>query len=579
MSVVNLQELLQYGERLTLECKKSQDELPTSVWETYSSFANTSGGVILLGIKEDIKEHDLAKRFTTTSIRNPNKIISDFWNLVNNHNKISVNILVDSNVGTIEYQGDTVIWIEVPPASYKQRPVYINGNPLNGTFKRNFEGDYHCTEDEVKAMLRDASDSGNDGGMLDNYTMDDVDTETLKAYRVRFERQNPAHVFNGYDDKEFLRNLGGYVIDRSTKKEGLTVAGLLMFGKGLSIRERFDNFRLDYIDKTNLVAGSRWSDRLTYDGAWENNLYTFFSRVIPKLVADIKRPFKLDGMTRIDDTPVHRAIREAVVNMMIHSDYHITGVLKIEKNDNGFIFSNPGNLKLPILSIYEGDHSVARNPKIQTFFRMIGMGDNIGSGFPTILSAWGEENWRQPDLSENPDLREVTLRLLTISLMPAECSNFLQNLFGAAYTRLERNEQIILGTAYLENGVSNTRLQTILGLHSTDVGKLLTHLVEQNMLVVNSRGRWTTYSINNGYIPTNEQTSFDDIQTSYDKLNETGKLIYDYIRANGSITAKKVIEITRIRTQQGASSALKRLIELELVKAVHHGRYWIYELR
>ena len=80
-------------------------------------------------------------------------------------------------------------------------------------------------------------------------------------------------------------------------------------------------------------------------------------------------------MTRIDDTPVHKAIREAVVNMMIHSDYHITGVLKIEKNDNGFLFSNPGNLKLPILAIYEGDHSVARNPKIQTFFRMIGFGD------------------------------------------------------------------------------------------------------------------------------------------------------------------------------------------------------------
>ena len=579
MGVVNISELLQYGERLTLECKKSQDDLPVAVWETYSSFANTSGGIILLGIKENTKELDMHKRFTPTRITNPDKIIHDFWNTINNRSKVSVNILVDSNVGTIDYCGNTVIWIEVPPASYKQRPVYINGNPLNGTFKRNFEGDYHCTEDEVKAMLRDASDSGNDGGILDGYTMDDIDLETLKAYRVRFEHQNPDHVYNGYDDKEFLRHLGGYATDRNTKKEGLTTAGLLMFGKGLPIRDRFDNFRLDYIDKTNLSDGSRWSDRLTYDGAWENNLYTFFSRILPKLVSDIKRPFKLEGMTRIDDTPVHKAIREAVVNMMIHSDYHITGVLKVEKNDNGFLFSNPGNLKLPILSIYEGDHSVARNPKIQTFFRMIGMGDNIGSGFPTILSAWGEENWRKPDLSENPDLREVTLRLLTISLMPAECSSFLQNHFGSAYAQLERNEQIILGTAYLENGVSNTRLQTILNLHSTDVGKLLSHLVDQNMLIVNSRGRWTTYAINSEYIPEPEQTTFDTLETVYDMLNETDRAIYEYIRANGSITAKKVVEITRIKTQQGASNALGRLVDRNLVKAVRRGRSFIYELR
>lgn len=578
MDVENIAELLQYGERLTLECKKSQDDLPSSVWETYSAFANTSGGIILLGIKENVKESEMDKRFTPTRITNPNKIVKDFWDTINNRKKVSTNILVDANVKVVEYCGNNVIWIEVPPANYKQRPIYINENLFNGTFKRNFEGDYHCTQDEVKAMLRDASDSGNDGGILDGYTMDDIDLETLKAYRIKFELQNPDHVYNGYDNKEFLRHLGGYAFERNTKKEGLTTAGLLMFGKGLAIRERFDNFRLDYIDKTNLLPGSRWSDRLTYDGTWENNLYTFFLRVIPKLVSDIKRPFKLDGMTRIDDTPVHKAIREAVVNMMIHSDYHITGVLKIEKNDNGFLFSNPGNLKLPILAIYEGDHSVARNPKIQTFFRMIGFGDNIGSGFPAILSAWGEENWRQPDLSENPDLREVNLRLLTISLMPAECSSFLQQHFGIAYTRLSRDEQIILGTAFLENGVSNTRLQTILNLHSTDVGKLLAHLVDQEMLEINARGRWTTYSINNNYTPEPEQTAFEMDESVFDSLNETDKEIYQYIRANSFITTQKVIEITRINTQQGANNALNRLIERNLVKAVRRGRSFIYEL-
>ena len=503
MSIENISELLQYGERISLECKKSQGDLPVSVWETYSAFANTSGGVILLGIKENMSEPDPAKRFSPINLENPDRIIRDFWNTINNQSKVNANILVDSNVGTAQYKGCTVIWINVPAASYKQRPIFINGNILNGTFKRNFEGDYHCTEEEVKAMLRDANVSGNDSTILDGYTMDDIDTETLKSYRINFALRNPDHVYNGYDDKEFLRQLGGYAIDRTTKQEGLTTAGLLMFGKGLPIRERFDNFRLDYIDKTNLLPGSRWSDRLTYDGMWENNLYTFFTRIIPKLVSDIKRPFKLEGMSRIDDTPVHKAIREAVVNMMIHSDYLITGVLKIEKNDTGFIFSNPGNLKLPIAAIYEGDHSVARNPKIQTFFRMIGMGDNIGSGFPTILSAWGEENWRKPDLSENPDLHEVNLRLHTISLMPAECSEYLQQHFGSAYTKLSNEEQIILGTAYLENGVSNARLQTMLNLHATDVGKLLAHLVDEKMLIINARGRWSTYNINSDYTKKN----------------------------------------------------------------------------
>lgn len=41
-----------------------------------------------------------------------------------------------------------------------------------------------------------------------------------------------------------------------------------MFGKGLPIRERFDNIRMDYLDMTNLQPDSRWSDRLTYDGRW-----------------------------------------------------------------------------------------------------------------------------------------------------------------------------------------------------------------------------------------------------------------------------------------------------------------------
>lgn len=579
MDINGIQELLKYGETLHLECKKSEAILPGSVWETYSSFANTSGGVILLGVEEHLKETDPDKRFSFSSVKNPDQRIKDFWNTINS-NKVSCNLLVDKNVGTCRINDHTIIWIEVPQAGYRNKPVYINGNPLKGSYKRNYEGDYHCTEEEVKAMLRDASDSGNDGGLLDGYTMEDIDINALRSYRIEFEHQNPDHVWNTNDDLTFLKNMGGYATDRTTGKSWLTAAGLLMFGKGLAVRERFDNVRMDYIDESNLFYGSRWSDRLTYDGMWENNLYNFVRQVVPKLVAGLRRPFRLEGMIRVDDTPVHKSIREAVTNMIIHADYLITGLLKIVKTDKGFLFSNPGTLKLPIQAIYEGGHSVARNPRIQTMFRMIGYGDNIGSGFPTILSAWGEENWRKPDLSQNEELHQVDLKLWMVSLMPTECTEFLQRLFGLAYSHLGHNEQIILGTSYLEGGVTNTRMQALLELNSVELGHVLASLVEKNMLLIDRKGRWTTYRLNTDYIIQPEQPGLADI--SHEEIvfnNDTDRSIYEYIQMNGFITTRQIMEITRITTIQGASVALGRLIKMGLVEKVRQGRHVIYQIK
>ena len=549
MTAPEILEIMKYGEHIHLECKKAEPTLPNSVWETYSSFANTDGGVILFGVEEHLRETDFDRRFSFVPINNPDQRIKDFWNTINS-DKVSSNILVDADVGTCEVKGTTIIWIKVPQANYRQRPVYINGNPIKGSFKRNYEGDYHCTEDEVKAMLRDASDSGNDGGLLSGYTMDDIDLNALRSYRIEFEHRNPDHVWNGDDDQVFLKNMEGYAIDRTTGKGWLTAAGLLMFGKGLAVRERFGNIRMDYIDESNLLPGSRWSDRLTYDGMWENNLYNFMRQVMPKLVSGLRRPFRLEGMVRIDDTPVHKAIREAVVNMIIHSDYMITGVLKIVKTNKGFLFSNPGGLRLPVRAIYEGGHSVARNPRIQTFFRMIGAGDNVGSGFPTILSAWGEENWRKPDLSEDAELRQVDLKLWMISLMPQECTERLQALFGTAYSRLSNSEQIILGTADLEGTVTNFRMQSMLDLHSTEIGRILAGLVDRKMLIANKKGRWTDYRLNEDYEIQPEQVDLMDMHLPEITFkNETDRIIYEYAKENGFITTAQVIQATRISTR------------------------------
>ncbi len=83
-----------------------------------------------------------------------------------------------------------------------------------------------------------------------------------------------------------------------------------MFGKGLAIRDRFANFRMDYLDMSHLVGDERYHDRLTYDGLWENNLYQFFRIVSPKVQFDLPRPFKLEKGVR--GLMTHRSMRLCV---------------------------------------------------------------------------------------------------------------------------------------------------------------------------------------------------------------------------------------------------------------------------
>jgi len=211
--------------------------------------------------------------------------------------------------------------------------------------------------------------------------------------------------------KDFLIQLGCYVVNRKEQTEGLTMAGLLMFGKGLPIREHFDNLRMDYIDKSNLMGEQRYSDRITYDGTWENNLLNFMQMVLPRLTRDLPRPFRMEGVVRKDDTPQHRAIREAFTNMIIHADMMLNGLLRVVKYDNRFEFTNPGLLKLPVERIYAGGESKARNQRMQALLRMIGFGEGLGSGFPLILNAWEEKHWVRPELIEEQDLMQVKLVL------------------------------------------------------------------------------------------------------------------------------------------------------------------------
>ena len=294
MNMQEVKELIYKGEKVDIECKKAEKNIPKSVYESYSAFANTKGGHIILGVKEDKTKTIPEERFMIQGIDNPLKQKEDFWNTING-SKVNVNLLKDENVEIVEEDCVSLLVIYVPRADFNMRPVYVGENPYKGTYKRNHEGDYHATEYEISGMIRDRSFEGNDNQIIEYYKMDDIDKETLRKYRQIFEIRNESHVWNSLDDKGFLEKLGGYRKDRKTGVEGLTLAGLLMFGTGQAIRERFDNVFMDYRNESQVTADIRWNDRITYDGTWENNLFNFFTKVTPKLTEDLKRPFKLEG--------------------------------------------------------------------------------------------------------------------------------------------------------------------------------------------------------------------------------------------------------------------------------------------
>jgi ATP-dependent DNA helicase RecG len=413
MDVETLLQRLDIGEDQDIEFKSADGGLPKDLWETVSAFANTDGGYIVLGVSES------KGRLVISGVRNPNGAQKNFWDIHNNPQKLNAPICSNSNVQVSKVDGHSLITIWVPRAARTQRPVYIDHNPMTGTYKRNYEGDYRCTPEEVRQMLRDASDNPQDLQILEDFDLADLDPETLKSFRQRFSSREPDHPWLALDDQNLLCRLGGWRRDRTTGTEGLTLAGLLMFGRERSLLDGLPHYQLDYQERFSDDPETRWTYRLTLDGRWEPNLYNFYYRVYGRLVNDLDVPFQLDkDAVRRGETHVHEALREALVNTLIHADHQSTRPIGVVKLSDGFLFSNPGRLRIPLQRLYEGGVSDARNPNLQKMFQMLGLGEKAGSGFQKILRAWREQQWLIPLVSEKLDLEVTSVALPMASFIP-----------------------------------------------------------------------------------------------------------------------------------------------------------------
>lgn len=476
-------ERLQGRESLDVEFKRARAGLPNDLWPTVSAFANTHGGWILLGI------HEEQGRAVVEGLSNPDARLQEFHTLLRNRQKINRPVCGPMDA-TIEHLDERpLLVIRVPAAPRRERPVYIGSNPYTGTYVRRHTGDYLCSEQEINRMIRNAQDGGVDSTILPHYGFADLDAASLARYRRRFQTNAAESPFNAYEDVEFLSAIGGFRRDRQTGEEGITVAGLLLFGTPEAIREWRKRHLIDYrLLPLDTSTSERWDDRVT----WEGNLLGAFESLYPRLTENQPRPFRLDGGVRLDQGPVHVAMREALVNLLVHADYAETHASLVTRSPDGYLFRNPGSSRVPEDDLFTGgDRSDPRNPTLVSMFRHIGLADEGGSGIPKILQACRSLGLRPPSIDSGSERYEFSLQLRHAHLVSDEDRDWLHAL-GSGWTEAE---QMALLLARHENSADNVRLRHRTGQHRADASRTLVGLRDREFLAMQREGRNFVYTL------------------------------------------------------------------------------------
>lgn len=466
--------------------------LPKSLWETYSAMANTEGGVILLGARER-KDRTLE----LIGIPEIDRVETDLWNQLQNPQKVSANLLTREGVRRIEVDGQALLLLQIPKAPRQERPVHINGSLESGTFLRVHEGDRKATSDQVRRMVAD-SIPDRDNEVVSNFTLADLDPESVRRFREFFAARRPDHPFLAQSDEEFLVSIRAARIERVG--QGVlrpTLAGLVMLGRETSLVEHLPNWHVSYKELPSDPADRRrWVDHLAPDGTWNANLFQFYLRVITKLYDGLKVPFALEeGQFRTSEGPVHEAVREALVNALVHADLLGNTGIRVIKQRSGFEFVNPGLLLITPEQLWLGGQSVPRNQTLLHLFTLLRLGEKEGSGGPTMRQVWKEQSWRAPRIWEDMEQNTTHLQLATESLLPDRSVAALVERFGEAFTRQDELGRTILVTAEAEGSTTHARIRELSDAHPRDITAKLAELVRLRLLESEGKTRATVYRI------------------------------------------------------------------------------------
>jgi len=467
------------------EVKEAKSEVPKSSWETVSAFSNSSGGWLVLGVRQSGKE------FIVAGVLNSEKIENDFIGVLRSE---KFNVPIGVKPVRYDFDGKIVLAFYIPPSGKK--PVYY-GSPAN-TFIRKGSTDQKATKEEVDYMYRDQTFGVKTCETVPGTSIDDLNKRSLNRYRDYMARFNPEVSYNRFEEGEFLNKL------RIIEDGKCTFGGLLMLGKRESIEKQFADFRIDLLE----IPGRSYDDaklRYTFRLDEHENLWEYYFECFARLKQKVDVSFVLhsEGFGQ-ELSPGLEAVREALVNMLMHADYFSPAHSRVRIFSDRIEFYNPGGLPKPFEELKSKDISMPRNPIISKLFRMVKLAENAGFGFDKMETNWLKYNKILPKFDFAFDSMIIKLPLATVQEdKPEEKDNYgvkveeLRDNYGVKVEELRGNYGVriidILVEILIDEAITKEKLAEITSVSVSTIEKDIKKLKDIGYLErvgSDKAGRW-----------------------------------------------------------------------------------------
>jgi ATP-dependent DNA helicase RecG len=362
VKIESLKKIISSGESITVEFKESKKKLNKDVYDSVCAFLNRHGGHLFLGVKDngdivgvDKDSVDQLKKDFVTSLNNPQTLNPAFYLAVED----------------VEVDGKTILYINVPESSQVHR---CKGK----IFDRNEDGDFDITNNTnlVSGLYMRKQSTYTENRIFPYADLEELEDELFTRVRKTVGNLKPDHPWVSMDNIELLKSAGMYLKDQSTGKQGITLAGILIFGSELMIQTALPHYRTDAILRRENL--DRYDDR---DDV-RVNLLRSYERLMQFIAKHLNDKFYLEGDQRVSLRD--KIFREAISNLLIHREFSnpFPAKLVVEKDR---VYIENGNKPHGNGMIDPEDFSpYPKNPKIAKLFKEIGWVDELGSGVRNI---------------------------------------------------------------------------------------------------------------------------------------------------------------------------------------------------